>query len=245
MINEDEKWFAQWFNTPYYHDLYRNRNDIEAMQWMDRITSLIALKKDQPILDVCCGNGRHALHLEKAGFMSYGIDISPSNIAMAQGNSQFPERWRVGDARQFNWGFSFQLVTNLFTSFGYFDNLADHQNMMSQMLRHVAEEGYFIFDFLNASRVIRDLIQEETHQGNLADYHIHRIVENGRIFKNIRFTIDGIEKHYQESVFLFEPEPLMKWIVDEGFEVQYHLGDYHANAYHQDSPRCIFVFKRK
>ena len=242
---EEEQWFVNWFNTPFYHDLYRHRNDHEAIEWMQKIADIIPLQKQWPILDVCCGNGRHGLYLEKLGFIVHGIDIGAENIAKARQNSQFPDRWVVGDARTMEWNQSFQLVTNLFTSFGYFDNHRDNENLMHRMQNLLAKNGFILIDFLNAKKVIKDIVHQETIQGELTQYSIQRSIEEGQIIKKIGFQYNHQDFIFQEKVYLYDTSNFLQWFDQHQFQLIHHFGDYSGNVYQEDSPRSIFVFQRK
>ena len=58
-----QDWYTDWFNTPYYHILYKERNDKDAQLFMKSITSFLKLPKTTHILDLPCGKGRHSLFL--------------------------------------------------------------------------------------------------------------------------------------------------------------------------------------
>ena len=56
-------WFTDWFNTPYYHILYKDRNDVEAQQFIINITQFLPLSDNALLLDLPCGKGRHSVFL--------------------------------------------------------------------------------------------------------------------------------------------------------------------------------------
>ena len=53
-----KKWFQSWFDTSYYHILYKNRNDDEAQRFITNLVEYLNIAKDQKILDLACGKGR-------------------------------------------------------------------------------------------------------------------------------------------------------------------------------------------
>jgi len=53
-------WFEHWFNSPYYHILYKDRNEKEAQIFIDNLISYLQIPKKSNILDIACGNGRHS-----------------------------------------------------------------------------------------------------------------------------------------------------------------------------------------
>jgi len=52
-------WFEQWFNTEYYHILYKNRDHKEAENFIDKLYMHFGLK-DEFVCDLACGKGRHS-----------------------------------------------------------------------------------------------------------------------------------------------------------------------------------------
>jgi len=53
-----ENWYASWFDTPYYHILYKDRDYDEAQAFMDNLTHYLNLPEESKILDLACGKGR-------------------------------------------------------------------------------------------------------------------------------------------------------------------------------------------
>ena len=69
-------WFENWFDSKYYHILYKSRDNKEAELFINNLVSYLRLKKDSKIIDVGCGKGRHATYLSFLGFNVTGIDLS-------------------------------------------------------------------------------------------------------------------------------------------------------------------------
>ena len=79
-----DNWFESWFDTPYYHILYKERNDDEAQLLMDNLTQYLNLPEEAKILDLACGKGRHSIYLNQLGFDVTGADLSTNSIAEAK-----------------------------------------------------------------------------------------------------------------------------------------------------------------
>jgi len=117
-LHKENDWFVSWFDSPYYHVLYKNRDDSEAQQFMTRLTDYINLESGDTILDVACGKGRHAMFLASLGFQVTGMDLSNNSIEFA---SQFENenlQFLKHDMRK-PLDLQYDAVFNLFTSFGY------------------------------------------------------------------------------------------------------------------------------
>ena len=63
MIKDTTEWFASWFDTPYYHILYKDRDYSEAQDFMDNLTNYLNIPEHGTILDLACGKGRHSVYL--------------------------------------------------------------------------------------------------------------------------------------------------------------------------------------
>src|SRR5690554_6086437 len=85
-----KNWFVKWFDTQYYHILYKDRDYQEAGMFIDNITSYLNLPENAKVLDLACGKGRHSVYLNKLGFEVTGADLSENSINQAQKNKTKP-----------------------------------------------------------------------------------------------------------------------------------------------------------
>ena len=74
-------WYSSWFDTPFYHILYKDRDDKEAQSFMDALTYYLNISQNSTILDLACGKGRHSLYLNSIGYDVTGLDLSKQSIS--------------------------------------------------------------------------------------------------------------------------------------------------------------------
>ena len=160
MKKENEIWYASWFNTPYYHILYKDRNHREAAMFMNTLTSYLNLKKKDTILDLACGRGRHAKYLYRQGFDVTGVDLSTESIEYAKQYEKSRLHFEVHDMC-LPYPKKFDAVFNLFTSFGYFENEIDNLRTIKAIKAELNPNGYGVIDFLNAELAIANLVPSE------------------------------------------------------------------------------------
>jgi SAM-dependent methyltransferase len=113
-----------------------------------RLIELLALPSGARILDVPCGQGRHAHLLAEAGFRVDGLDYSEHLIERARARGTGPTlRYTRGDVRRVpaRWTGRFDAVVNLFTSFGFFTSPADDALVMSEFARVLAPGGTLVW----------------------------------------------------------------------------------------------------
>lgn len=109
---------------------------------------LLALPTGARILDVPCGQGRHAHLLSEAGFRVDGLDYSKFLLDRAKERGTGPSlRYTRGDMRALpaRWTGRFDAVVNLFTSFGFFTDPADDAKVIAEFARVLKPDGVFIF----------------------------------------------------------------------------------------------------
>jgi len=80
----ERDWYEGWFNSPFYHKLYFERDEQEAKAFIEKLIHHLEPAPKSRMLDVACGRGRHSKTLASFGFQVTGIDISPASIAFAK-----------------------------------------------------------------------------------------------------------------------------------------------------------------
>src|SRR5699024_4430381 len=95
-----KEWFRTWFNSPYYHILYANRDKKEAEHFIRVLIGYLVLKVDCKILDLACGIGRHSIQLNKLGYEVWGIYLSEKSIKEAKEEENSKLHFDVFDMRQ-------------------------------------------------------------------------------------------------------------------------------------------------
>ena len=241
-----ENWFVPWFNSPYYHILYKNRDYAEAAAFIDTLTDHLNLPHGAKVLDLACGKGRHSAHLRKNGFEVVGIDLSEESIALAkeefeQDGLEFYEH----DMRELYWTEYFDLVVNLFTSFGYFHSEADDQKTISSIADALKPDGLLVIDFLNAVKVKNKLVEEEEKVIDDVRFAIERSVESGIIKKTIRVFDGQVELEFEEKVDALELDNFKAYFDGAELELIETFGDYKLNPFsEEESDRLITVCRK-
>src|SRR6059036_984430 len=80
------------------------------------------------VLDLCCGPGRHAVALAKRGFAVTAVDRTPFLLDHARARAAeagLSVEFVLSDMRRFKRPEAFDLILNIFTSFGYFNEKSD------------------------------------------------------------------------------------------------------------------------
>jgi SAM-dependent methyltransferase len=239
------EWFASWFDSPYYHVLYENRDHTEAQCFLENFAAKQGWPKTHQILDLACGAGRHSTTLAQLGYEVVGVDLSPASIQEAKNLNQPGAQFEVADMRTFSLDGKFDVVLNLFTSFGYFDHTNDNALVLSRVHSHLKSNGKLVIDFLNPARVKARLIEEEVIKKQGIDFDIRREINDTHVIKHIGFEIDGREHRYREQVQLFSPSDFDKMLTEAGFFIENVLGSYQLDDFSALSERQIIIARRE
>jgi SAM-dependent methyltransferase len=244
-LMQKEAWYQSWFDTPYYHLLYSHRDENEARLHIDQLMGYLAPEKNIRILDLACGKGRHAQYISKKGFDVTGYDLSKNNIEKASQSANKNLRFEVRDMRQFLGLDEFELVLNLFTSFGYFNTFEEHLVCFRRVNDALKSDGTFVLDYLNAKKIIDGLVPEELIHRNGIDFHINRFVQDSKIVKEIKFEADGKFHQYQESVQAFTQIDFQNMCDQSGFQLKTCLGNFDGTPYCPSSSNRLIIIAQK
>lgn len=242
MQKETDNWFASWFNTPYYHILYKDRDYEEAGNFMNQLTSYLQLPIGAKIMDLACGKGRHAKYLNKLGYDVTGVDLSPESIAYAKKFENDTLHFEVHDMckpypRQFDG------VFNLFTSFGYFESEEDNLRTIKAIKSNLKENGRGVIDFLNVQKVKKHLNPKENKTVGDITFSIERYLENDYIFKDIKFSDKGQDYFFTERVKALHLEDFKDYFDQAGVRLTDCFGNYSLAEFDEEtSERLILIF---
>lgn len=240
---QSNSWFASWFDTPYYHILYKDRDYEEAQQFMDNLTHYLNLPEDAKILDLACGKGRHSIYLNSLGFDVTGSDLSENSIKEASKDANDTLHFKVHDMRD-SFEEKYDAIFNLFTSFGYFENDADNLKTLISIKESLTEYGFAVIDFMNVDFVIDNLVPSEIKTVEGIDFHIKRYVKDNHIFKEIDFEDKGEKFHFTEKVQALRLSDFEAMMEEAGIFLLDVFGDYKLRTFYKNqSERLIMIFK--
>lgn len=234
---------TNWFDSPYYHLLYKHRSNEEAQLFIDKLVKAVAIPKDAKILDAGCGKGRHSIYLNQLGYDVTGIDLSPSSIAYASLFSNATLRFQVHDMKLPFKANYFDYVFNLFTSFGYFDHSDENVAVLKSMYQNLKTKGHLLIDFMNIHTI--NLVKEEEKSIEGIHFYIKRYIHNQFIIKEINVIHQAKEYTYKEQVQLLALKDFEKYFGLTGFKIVNLYGDYQmANFVPEQSPRLLMLAQK-
>ncbi|SMD34461.1 Methyltransferase domain-containing protein [Reichenbachiella faecimaris] len=241
-----KEWFDEWFNTIYYHILYKHRDYEEAAAFLDHLIDYFQMKPNAKILDLACGKGRHSIYLNEKGFDVTGVDLSEENIKYASAKQNDSLHFAVHDMREVFADGTFDYVFNLFTSFGYFDSKEENLNVIDATIKSLKPGGKFLLDFLNPYVVVNNLVHEEDKTIENIHFNIQRqYTDDEFIVKNILVDDHGQHYEFQEKVKAIRRTDFLAYFDKINLKVIDIFGDYELSKYQaEESQRLIFVLEK-
>lgn len=242
------EWFKDWFNTQEYLTVYQHHNESDAEDHIKLILETVKIPSGSKILDMACGAGRHAIILARKNFSVTGVDLSENLLAIANQSAQI-ENLKINfvqsDIRNFKTADKFNLVINLFTSFGYFDTDEENFAVLQKAYDLLMDDGYFILDFFNSNYLKENLVEFSEEKLDGAEIHQYRKIIDKRVNKKIVITKNGSLNTYFESVRMYTKEELVNAVQNIGFEIHKTFGDFLGDKFEQfTSPRLILICKK-
>jgi SAM-dependent methyltransferase len=243
--NMGDPWYVKSFQEDYLK-IYAHRTDEAAKEEVDRITSLLHMKPHSKVLDLCCGNGRHSRQLTNMGFQVTGIDLSTVLLDEAeQKNGDHFIRYIQRDVRDLPFEEEFDYVLNLFTSFGYFEQVEENIKVFQSIHRSLKQEGKFLIDFLNPGYVRSTLVPYSERRVNDLLIIEKRKIEGKKVCKEIEIHQGDQVRKYDEQVNLFEYPEMESMLRSTGLDVTEVYGDFEQRPYDAvQSPRMIIIGKK-
>ncbi len=216
----------------------------EAAEQIPALLTLAGIEARQ-VLDLGAGPGRHALPLARAGFSVTAVDTSPSLLArLAEAAGELSIEIVEADMRQFRRDQAFDLVLVMWTSFGYFDDEADHGRVLDAIRASLKPGGRLVLDLVGLEYLCRNL--QPVH---LTEYDDGRIlIERPLLTRDLTrlenewYLIDGDRVHRAEfSHRVWSAGEIAALLKNHGFRLRALHGDYDGGPYELDSERLIVI----
>jgi len=216
--DQDHEWWRCAFGSEYL-EVYAHRCDVTAGTEVDGLVVKLA-DAPGPILDACCGAGRHLVYLRQRGFAAFGFDFSAPLIAAAADRPSCHGAVVRADVRAPPFTAGWGAVVMLFTAFGYFDS-ETNRGVLSTLNGLLAPGGWIVIDMPDPARLRKKLIPE-SRRLTPAGYDVHeqRFFTNERVEKSVTIRRDGeIVRTYRESVQLYSQEQMCLLANQVGLEM--------------------------
>jgi SAM-dependent methyltransferase len=216
---------------------------------IDKILDLVDIRPGGKILDLCCGVGRHSLELARRGFQVTGVDRTASYLKKARGiakKENLKVKFVQADMREFVQDEAFDLILNLYTSFGYFDDPADDRRAAENIYKSLKKGGRFLLE--SASKEINARIFRKRDWNELDGILIleeREVLNEWRKIKMRWIVINGDERHDLDlGLRLYSAVEIISLFTDCGFRACHAFGGLDGRPYDNEAIRLIFTAQK-
>jgi len=161
--NQDSYWMT--FEPMLFH---QKRLADTAVQ-VDGIINLLNIEAGAKILDLCCGIGRHSLEFARRGYQVTGVDRTKFYLDKAERQAKAEDleiEFINEDMRAFSRNNAFDVVINMFTSFGYFEDADDDRRVVENVYRSLKSNGKFLIEVMGKELIARDFRERDWNEFN-------------------------------------------------------------------------------
>lgn len=247
------EWWKELYGGDTYFSIFAPFiTEDKTKKQVDFIVEKLNIHKADKILDLCCGTGRHSLELSRRGYEVVGQDWSENYLAQAR-NSAKREKLSVdffqSDMRHIDGHESFDIIINMFTSFGYFDNDYENELVLKEVEKALRPNGLFLLDLINPTQLIRFPIPVTWHEDKSTDeiiireryidFFTWRLEETCSVF-----TSSGCKK-FSISYRLYTLAELKNMLIRNGLIFERAYGDYNGSDCCENYPPRMIVVSRK
>jgi SAM-dependent methyltransferase len=214
--------FESVFGDDYLHFYETVLTDEVSDRQVATIAGFVTVQPGVRVLDCPCGFGRISNRLAGLGADVVAIDSGERFLEVAR-KAGSPVDYRLADMRELDFDAEFDVIVNVFTSFGYYDERTDRA-VLAGFRRALKPGGRLVIDLLNSQRIFGyiaagggvSLSMLQRDDDLLIDRNGYDAAE-GRLVTERISVRDGKVRRYHFSVRAFSPFEISSWLRDAGF----------------------------
>ena len=229
--------------------LFNQQRLSSAPEEVDKIIKLLQIEKPARILDLCCGVGRHSLALARHGFEVVGVDRTPRFIEKARQEAarhDLDVQFHVGDMREYCRPEDFDIVLNLFGSFGYFEDPEADRKVVEHMVASLRPGGKLLIETMGKEILARSFQERDwTQEGDLLLLSEKKVGQDWRRIQTRWIAIKGNQRmEHRVSVRSYSAVELSSLMYECGFPAVQVYGDLERSAYDQTAKRLVVIGRK-
>lgn len=246
-------WYESFFGADYLsvygHVFSPERAEKEAAF----VRRVLGLGPGDRVLDLCCGQGRHAVLLARYGLRVAAQDLSAEYLDMARQHAVstgIELETAQSDMRQVAFKGAFDAVINMFTAFGYLESEEEDIKVLAQVQKALKPGGKLLLDTLNREWVVSNYIQNDWRTSEDGTIYLeHRELDLTTSRNHVSFTIISPDGTCRQSgghhIRLYTLTEMIGMLKQTGLELVEVYGGFDGEPYSVDSRRMIVVAHKK
>jgi SAM-dependent methyltransferase len=238
----DQAWYDRFFRHEY---LVFDEHPETALE-VDFIKQALLLKPETPVLDLCCGYGRHTIPLSDSCRI-VGLDRSDVMIGRARSDNPGTAAFLQGDMLALPFQpETFSAVLSLFSSFGYFNDENQNYRVLQGISETLIPGGRFLIETVNREFVVRHSAPQQVYRPENMTLIEERSFDpiSSRSHVDVTVFQDGRETHLHHSIRIYAFTELEMLLESVGLQTVSVWGDYLGGDYTVDSKHTILLAER-
>jgi SAM-dependent methyltransferase len=252
LVPQDSTWYVEFFRNDYlnvYGHLFSAERAEKEVAFAEKA---LELKVGARLLDLCCGQGRHCVPFARHGFQVTGLDLNRSYLELARQAAKADNvelRTVAADMRQIPFENHFDVIVNMYSSFGYLESEAEDLTALESVAKALKPGGRLLLDLLNREWAVANYIQNDWHSGSDGTLYVeYRELDLASSRMHVSFTIvepDGGRRdsigHHIRLYTLTETARLLEQV---GVGVTGVFGGFDGEPYAIDTRRMIILAQK-
>jgi SAM-dependent methyltransferase len=252
MASQGSAWYVDFFRNDYL-DVYGHTFTYErAVKEAGFVASILDLKTDASVLDLCCGQGRHAVEFAKRGLRVTGLDLNQQYLELTRRAAEAAKvklETVAADMREIPFENTFDAIVNMYSSFGYLESEADDLKVLQSAVKALKSGGQLLLDMLNREWAVANYIQNDWHTG--ADdtlYVERRDLDLATSRMHVHFIVIDKDNRRRESIGhiirLYTLTEMTRLLDRVGLKVTAVFGGFDNESYAIETRRMIIVARK-
>jgi SAM-dependent methyltransferase len=250
MPRRKRDWFDHSeFWEAFYPFMFPESRFVATADQIDAVLDL-AQPRGRAVLDLCCGPGRCAIALAERGFQVTGVDLTEFLLAKARQRAREAKvkvEWIRRDMRDFSRPGAFDLILNMFTSFGYFEHADDDLAALRRMHDNLKPGGRCVIELACKEWLAREFqpTSSEMHEDGTLLVERRSIAADWTRVHNEWMLIQGDRaRRFKFSHTIYSGRELKDRMLAAGFARVQLFGGFDGRPFGVDVQRLIAIGER-
>ncbi|MGD2216276.1 MAG: class I SAM-dependent methyltransferase [Gemmatimonadales bacterium] len=250
MNRASSDWYADedlWIET--YSYMFPETRVAAAVEEVDKIVDLTRCNSGA-VLDLCCGPGRHSIPFARRGFAVTAVDRTRYLLDRARvlaDEQQVAVEFVEEDMRRFVRPETFDLALSMLTSFGYFDDPAENQQVLENVCTSLKRGGVLVLDTMGKeiiARIFEATASDELEGGALL-FQRRSVTDDWSRMENEWYVIrDGMVRSFRLRHWIYSGRELREMLAAAGFSSIDIYGGLDGSPYDSDASRMVGVARK-
>src|SRR3984893_11902735 len=152
MATQGSAWYVDFFRSDYLNVYGHTFTEERAQKEAGFVATALELKPGASVLDLCCGQGRHAVQLAKRGLRVTGLDLNSEYLELAQKAAEANNaklETVTADMREIPFENNFDAIVNMYSSFGYLESEAEDLKVLESAAKALKAGGRLLLVMLD------------------------------------------------------------------------------------------------